>query len=307
MIQLIKETHIDFVGKRKYAFWFSGALVLLGIVALVQTMRGAVDLGVDFAGGSLIELRFEKEVTVSSLRAALSANGITDAEIQQSPKDNQVMIRVKDIEGRKGEGIDDQIRGIFSQRFTNNRFTIDRTEKVGPKVGKELKGKAFWAIFWSFVAITLYIAFRFEFRFGVAAAVATLHDILAVYGIFWLTNREVTLLIVTSLLTLAGYSLTDTVVVFDRIRENLGARRKEGLETIINSSINEVLSRTIVTSSTVFLVLVALIACGSQVTFDFCLCLLIGVVIGTYSSIYVASPILIEWNRLAVKKVKPVK
>lgn len=307
MIQLIKETHIDFISKRKYAFCFSGILVLLGVVAIVLTMMGHANLGVDFAGGTLIELRFDKDITTSDLRNALSSKGITDSEIQEFPKEHKFLIRLRNIEDVKGVGIDERIKGIFAQQFKDNRFIIDKVEKVGPKVGKDLKAKAFWAIFWAFVTFIIYIAFRFEFRFGVAAAIATLHDILIVFGLFWLTGRDINLLIVTSLLTLAGYSLTDTVVVFDRIRENLRIQRKESLESIINSSINEVLCRTIVTTSTVFLVLVALIIVGSQVTLDFCLCLLVGIIIGTYSSIYIASPVLIEWNRIAVKKTKLVK
>ncbi|MEW6620505.1 MAG: protein translocase subunit SecF [bacterium] len=303
MIELLKNPKINFVGVRYYAYIGSTILVVIGIVAIIFTGIGKANLGVDFAGGSLVQISFQKPVTADRLRQALVSNNLPESEIQQMAESNRVLIRTRKAEV-KGEKIDERIRKIFSQEFKGNRFVMERVEEVGPKIGKDLKTKAFWAIFWAIIAITLYIAFRFEFRFGLAAAVATLHDVLAVYGLVWITNREITLLTITALLTLAGYSLTDTVVVFDRIRENLKLRRKEAYEVIINSSINEVLSRTIVTSLTVLLVLLALVIYGSQVTFDFCLALLLGVVIGTYSSIYVASPILIEWHHLAMKKIK---
>ncbi|MEW6609136.1 MAG: protein translocase subunit SecF [bacterium] len=303
MIELLKNPKINFVGVRYYAYIGSTILVVIGIVAIIFTAIGKANLGVDFAGGSLVQISFQKPVTADRLRQALVSNNLPESEIQQMAESNRVLIRTRKAEV-KGEKIDERIRKIFSQEFSGNRFVMERVEEVGPKIGKDLKTKAFWAIFWAIIAITLYIAFRFEFRFGLAAAVATLHDVLAVYGLVWITNREITLLTITALLTLAGYSLTDTVVVFDRIRENLKLRRKEAYEVIINSSINEVLSRTIVTTLTVLLVLLALVIYGSQVTFDFCLALLLGIVIGTYSSIYVASPILIEWHHLAMKKIK---
>lgn len=303
MIELIKNPKINFINKRRYAFIFSGVLVIIGVAAIIFTMIGKANIGIDFAGGSLVQISFKKPVTADALRQSLISNNLADSEIQQLAEANRVLIRTRK-EKVEGEKIDEQIKKIFGNEFKENRFVIERVEEVGPKVGNELRRKAFWAIFWAIIAITLYIAFRFEFRFGIAAAIATLHDVLAVYGIMWITNREITLLTITALLTLAGYSLTDTVVVFDRIRENLKIRRKEAYDVIINSSLNEVLSRTIITTITVFLVLLALIFKGSQVTFDFCLALLIGIVIGTYSSIYVASPILVEWHLLATKKVK---
>jgi len=302
MIELIKNPKIDFLGKRFYAYIFSGTLVIIGILAIIFTLIGKANLGVDFAGGSLVQIKFQKPVTAEKLRQVLISNKLAESEIQQIAEANRVLIRTR-REEVADEKIDERIRKIFGQEFKGNRFVIERVEEVGPKIGKELRGKALWAIFWAIIAITIYIAFRFEFRFGIAAAIATLHDVLAVYGLVWITNREITLLTITALLTLAGYSLTDTVVVFDRIRENLKIRRKETYEIIINSSINEVLSRTIVTSLTVFLVLLALIIGGSHVTFDFCLALLIGIVIGTYSSIFVASPILVEWHQFVTKKV----
>jgi preprotein translocase subunit SecF len=185
---------------------------------------------------------------------------------------------------------------IFEKEFSANRFVVDSSTAIGPTIGQELQKKAVIAVVFSMIGIILYIAVRFEFRFGVAAAIATFHDVLAVLGVLYLLDKEITLLIVTALLTLAGYSLTDTVVVFDRIRENLKYRRRESLEQVINGGINQVLSRTIVVSLTVVLVLIALFFFGGEVIHDFSFALLVGVIVGTYSSIFVASPVLVIWK-----------
>lgn len=306
MMELIKNSKIDFVGKRHIAFAVSGVLCLLGIIAIIQIGLGHANMGVDFAGGTLVEVKFNKSVEMAEIRGILSAKGIEDVELQEINDASRILIRT-----RKSDigNLTTRITDIFKERFKmDNPFRIERTEEVGPKIGEELKGKALWAIFWAIIALMLYITFRFrQPRFGIGAAIATVHDVLAVTGIYWVCHREVNLLLITALLTLAGYSLTDTVVVFDRIRENLRLRRKENYAVIINSSINEVLSRTIVVSTTVLIVLVALLAKGSQVTFDFCWVLILGVLIGTYSSIFVASPILIEWDKLMMKKNIVVK
>ncbi|MGC4099379.1 MAG: protein translocase subunit SecF [Nitrospira sp.] len=183
----------------------------------------------------------------------------------------------------------------LAKEFPNNKFVVDSTTEIGPAIGKKLQEDALVAIVVSFAGIILYIAARFELRFGVAAALATFHDVLAVVGAFYILDKEITLLIVTALLTLAGYSLTDTVVVFDRIRENLKSRRRESEEATINSAINQVLSRTIVTSLTVVIVLIPLTLAGGEVLHDFSLALLWGVIFGTYSSVFVASPLLLLW------------
>ncbi len=302
MMELIKNSKIDFVGKRYIAFIVSGVLSLLGIIAIIQIGLGNANLGVDFAGGTLVEIKFDKPVELSEIRGILATKGMHDVELQEIGDSRRILIRT-----RKSDigNLTTKIGDVFKESFgMKNLFKIERTEEVGPKIGAELKGKALWAVFWAIIALMLYITVRFKQpRFGVGAAVATAHDVLAATGIYWVCNREVNLLLITALLTLAGYSLTDTVVVFDRIRENLRLRRKEAYDVIINSSINEVLSRTIVTSLTVLIVLAALLVKGSQVTFDFCWILILGVIIGTYSSIFVASPILIEWDKLMAKKV----
>ncbi len=294
MLEILGKTNIDFMGKRRYAFLFSGIMVLLGIIGLIQIGRGAANLGIDFAGGTAVQLKFEQPVRIDEARKALEANGLGDAELQEFGQDNKLLIRVKastTIEEKTAE----RVVAIFTKEFPGNKFVVDSTTEIGPTIGKKLQEDALVAILVSFAGIILYIAARFELRFGVAAALATFHDVLAVLGAFYVLDREITLLVVTALLTLAGYSLTDTVVVFDRIRENLKMRRRENEETIINSAVNQVLSRTIVTSLTVVLVLIPLTLAGGEVLHDFSLALLWGVIFGTYSSVFVASPLLLLW------------
>ena len=294
MLEILGKTNIDFMGKRRFAFLFSGIMVLLGLIALVQIARGAANLGIDFAGGTAVQLKFDQPVRIDEARKVLETNGLGDAELQEFGQDNKLLIRVKTSTTIE-EKVAERVVAIFSKDFPSNKFVVDSTTEIGPTIGKKLQEDALVAIVISFVGIILYIAARFELRFGVAAALATFHDVLAVVGVFYILDKEITLLIVTALLTLAGYSLTDTVVVFDRIRENLKQRRRESEEATINSAVNQVLSRTIVTSLTVVLVLIPLTFAGGEVLHDFSLALLGGVIFGTYSSVFVASPLVLLW------------
>lgn len=306
MLELIKKTNIDFIGKRYYAFGLSGLLVVLGIVALLAVVFGKGKLGIDFSGGTMIQGNFEQTISISDLRAAMSRNGYTDAEIQELQREihNSFLIRVK-ATTETGSQVANQLIAVLEKEFSDNKFNLDSVDEVGPAVGKSLQSKARFAVLISLIGILFYIWVRFDFRFGVAATVATLHDVLAVLGIFFILQKEITLLVITAILTLAGYSLTDTVVVFDRIRENLKLFRKRGdFPTLINTSINEVLSRTIITSTTVFLVVTVLFFLGGEVVHDFALALMLGVIIGTYSSIFVASPLMVEWERKVPKRFK---
>lgn len=294
MLEILGKTNVDFMGKRKIAFIFSGIMVLLGLVAVVQIGRGAANLGIDFAGGTAVQLKFDQPIRINEARKALESNGVGDAELQEFGQDNKLLVRVKasmTIEEKTAE----RVMAIFAKEFPNNTFVVDSTTEIGPTIGKKLQEDALIAVVISFAGIILYIAARFELRFGVAAALATFHDVLAVLGAFYVLDKEITLLVVTALLTLAGYSLTDTVVVFDRIRENLRLRRRDTEEATINNAVNQVLSRTIVTSLTVVLVLVPLTLAGGEVLHDFSLALLWGVIFGTYSSVFVASPLLLLW------------
>lgn len=294
-IELIGKTNIDFIGKRKYAFTLSVILVILGIFTVVQLWRGQANLGIDFAGGTSVRLKFEKPFQLDRARHALEVNGFKDSELQQFTEGNKLLIQIK--KAVAGERVSDKILAIFTKEFADNRFVVDSTTEIGPKVGKNLRDDALIAVIVSAIGMIIYIAWRFEFSFGVAAAIATFHDVLAVLGIFYVLGKEVNLLLITALLTLAGYSLSDTVVIYDRIRENLRLRPRDFLGDVMNSSINEVLSRTLVTGITVFLVLAALYFFGGEVLHDFSLALIIGMIIGTYSSILVASPIVYEWRK----------
>jgi len=295
MLEILGKTSIDFMGWRRYSFAFSGILMLIGCLALVQIWRGAANLGIDFAGGTAVQLKFEKPVSIEKAREALLKSGLKEVELQDFTADNKLLVRVKATTTIE-EKVAEKVLDVFRKDFADDPFVVDSSFEIGPTIGQRLQHDALIAISISMLGIILYVAARFEFRFGIAAAIATFHDVLAVLGIFYVLEKEITLLIVTALLTLAGYSLTDTVVVFDRIRENLKARHRDPLETIINNAINQVLSRTVVVSLTVILVLIPLTLAGGEVLHDFSLALLLGVIIGTYSSVFVASPLLILWK-----------
>ncbi len=295
MLQILHKTNIDFMGWKNVSFTFSALLVLLGIVGLVQIGRGKANLGIDFVGGTTVQLSFKEPVAIDKARAALEKSGFQGSSIQQVGEGgNSILIKL-----RESEGASDKVQTMFKQEFPANPFEIVSIQEIGPVIGQALKQQSLWAITISIIGIIIYVAFRFQFKFGVAAAIATLHDVLAVLGVFYLLHKEINLLIVTAFLTLAGYSLTDTVVVFDRIRENLKKNRRDPLPKLVNDSINEVLSRTIITSLTVVLVLVPLVLFGGDVLHEFSEALLMGVVVGTYSSVFVASPILVVWHTKA--------
>jgi preprotein translocase subunit SecF len=291
MLQILHKTNIDFMGWKNVSFTVSAVLIALGLIALVQIGRGKANLGIDFVGGTTVQLSFKERLPIDAARIALEKSGFQGATIQEVGEGNKILIRV-----RESEGTSDKIQAAFKQEFPGNAFEVDSIMEIGPVIGKALQRDSLIAITISVLAIIVYIAMRFEFKFGVAAAVATTHDVLAVLGVFNILNKEINLLLITALLTLAGYSLTDTVVIFDRIRENLKRGKREPLPNLVNSSINEVLSRSVITSLTVVLVLVPLVLFGGEVLHDFSLALLIGVIVGTYSSVFVASPILVVWH-----------
>ena len=296
MMEIIKNSNIDFMGKRMIAFGVSAILSLLGIICVISIATGHANLGIDFAGGASADLVFQKPVQMDQARKALDAAGLTGAEIQTLTGGTKLLVRIKEAKNIPIEQMVDRIKGAFVKGLPDNPVTIDSSAAIGPTVGKALQKDALLAIALSFLGIIIYIAWRFEFRFGLAATVATFHDVLAVLGVFFVLHREINLLVVTALLTLAGYSLTDTVVVFDRIRENLRMRPKDSLMPIINDSVNEVLSRTIVTSLTVFLTVLSLFLFGGEVLHNFAFAMMMGVIVGTYSSVFVASPLLFVWR-----------
>ena len=294
-MELLGKTKIDFIGKRYIAYVISAVFILLGLAALIQIARGSANMGIDFAGGTSIQVKFERPVDLGVVRQALSQADIKDSEPQQFADGRSVMIRLKRSTAAAA-GMAQRVQDALRAGLADNPFILEASTEVGPAIGKDLQNKALLAIAISLAGIVVYIAWRFEFRFGVAATVATFHDVLAVLGIVFLLNKEITLLIVTALLTNAGYSLTDTVVVYDRIRENLRARRKETLGDTMNASINQVLSRTAMTSLTTVLAVAALFFLGGEVLHDFAFALMMGIIVGTYSSWFVASPLIYEWR-----------
>jgi len=293
------ETKIDFIGKRKLAFAISILVILVGIIFLI--MNSGPKYSIDFPGGISLELDITpvnadaKVIAIQEIRDVFMASGIEDAEIQEiKGADNRNLILIKT---KTGENKAQTILDIIKNNFPNNVEPVSfirLQEEVGPRIGSELKEKALLAIFWSLIGIILYIWWRFEFTFGLAAVTALFHDILITVGIFSIFGKEISLSIVAALLMIVGYSLNDTIVVFDRIREDLKIYRRESYANVINHSINETLSRTIITSLTTFVVVLSLYIFGGTVIHDFAFAMLIGIVVGTYSSIFIASPILAE-------------
>lgn len=308
MFRIIPDTNINFIGARKISFIFSLALMALGLFAIVMLWTGQGNLGIDFAGGAMTQGHFEQPVTIEELRSILSGQ-FGDAqvtEIKDFESTSAYIIKIKapgsEIEGRERANA---LKDLLNTGFADNHFVIDSEHVIGPAVGETLRKDARWAVIVSLLGILSYIAIRFDFRSGVAATIATFHDVLAVLGIMLILGYEFDLLLVTALLTLAGYSLTDTVVVFDRIRENLKKFRGRGeFVNSVNRSINEVLSRTFNTSITVLFVVVTLFFFGGEVLQTFSMALILGVLVGTYSSIFVASPIVVEWEARSPKRFK---
>jgi preprotein translocase subunit SecF len=303
MIEIIKNTNIDFMGIKKYTFTFSGVLLLIGLIGVVQIYRGHANLGIDLAGGTSIQLRFQKPVPMDEVRLLLTGAGHAEASLQEVPGENILIIKAR-AKAKEEKMVSEEVVNLLRQKFPDNPITVESIAEIGPAIGKKLRSDALLALAVSALAIIGYLAWRFEFKFGVAAAIATYHDVVALTGIFYLLGKEMDLLFITALLTIGGYSLTDTVVVFDRIRENIRLRKKGTLSETINLSVNEVLSRTVVTSLTVFITCIALLFFGGIVLREFALALTIGVVVGTYSSIFVASPIIALWRGEKMIEVK---
>jgi preprotein translocase subunit SecF len=295
--EIVGTTNIDFIGMRNKTFMLSLVLVLLGLVAFVMISMGKANLSVDFTGGVNLQVKFFEKVAIGELRSALLDNGIHDVQIQEVSGKNEFFIKTKLTDSEKVK-VQDKIGQIVASQMKGKKFEVLGSNMVGSTVGQTLKKNAIIAVAISLACIIIYIAWRFTFVFGVAATIATLHDVIVMLGIFWALNEEMNILFITALLTIAGYSLTDTVVVFDRIRENMAKMKsKADLGNVISASINEVLSRTLITSLTVALVIGALILLGGKVLFEFSLALFIGVFIGTYSSIFVASPLIYLWRK----------
>jgi preprotein translocase subunit SecF len=291
-MELIGKTKIDFIGKRRIAFVISGIIAILGITGVIQVARSAANMGIDFTGGTVVQLKFANPVPMEQARSALVRHNLKEANLQEIKDGNKLLIKVGKTDLAVGK-VANTIEDIFKKEFPANTFIMESSAEIGPSVGDKLRKDTLIAVAISMLGIIIYIAWRFDFKFGVGAIVATVHDVLAMFAVFYLFNKEINLLFITAVLTVAGYSLTDTVVVFDRIRENLHKNLKELLPTVFNKSINEVLSRTIVTSLTAFLAACSLFLFGGEVIHDFATALMVGIAVGTYSSVFVASPIVV--------------
>ncbi|MBI5657363.1 MAG: protein translocase subunit SecF [Geobacter sp.] len=299
-MEIIGKTNIDFIGKRNIAFMISAVMAIVGITAMIQIARGAANMGIDFSGGTAIQLKFAQPLHIDQARAALAKHNLKEANLQDIKEGNKLLVKVGKTTLETGKAAD-AIEDVFKKEFPTNTFVVESSTEIGPSIGDKLRKDTLVAIAISLLGIIIYIAWRFDLKFGVGATLATLHDVLAMFAVFFVLGKEFNLLFITAALTIAGYSLTDTVVVFDRIRENLHKDLKGSMLNIFNKSINEVLSRTIVTSLTTFLASVALFLFGGEVIHDFAFALVVGVVVATYSSIFVASPIVALWEEKAAK------
>ncbi|BAO44130.1 protein translocase subunit SecF [Thiolapillus brandeum] len=285
MKTLTSNLNFNFMGKRKLAMTFSITLVLISLASLLT--RGLV-FGIDFTGGTLIEVGYTEDVDLESVRGKLEGNGFGDAQVQQFGTPRDVLIRLAPREGVKSSELSDKVFQVLS-KDSPGKVELRRVEFVGPQVGDELTEDGALAVLVSLIAILMYVAVRFEWRFAVGSVIALVHDVTITLGFFSIFNIEFDLTVLAAVLAVIGYSLNDTIVVFDRIRENFRKIRKGDSEEIINTSLNQTLSRTMVTSLTTLIVLVALFVIGGEIIHNFSLALILGVVVGTYSSIYVAS------------------
>jgi preprotein translocase subunit SecF len=301
-MELLGKTNIDFIGKRNISFAISAIISIIGIIGIIQISRGAANMGIDFSGGTSMQLKFTKPLPIADARAALHKHGIAKAELQEIKDGNKLLIKIDKNTSLALGKASEAVQTAFKKEFADNIFTVDSSTEIGPSIGEKLRKDTLVAVVIALLGIILYIAWRFDFKFGIGATLATMHDCLAMIAVFYVMNKEINLMFITAVLTIAGYSLTDTVVVFDRIRENLHKNLKGSLDSIFNQSINEVLSRTIVTSFTVFLAAASLFLFGGEVIHDFSFALLIGVLVGTYSSIFVASPIVVILENRALAK-----
>lgn len=296
-MRFFKKTNIPFVKFSKTAE--TGSIIFLAISLISIFLLKGLNYGIDFTGGSLSQVRFDNTVTTGEIRQALSSVNLQNSIIQKTSGSNEFLIRAPQIEGM--EDIPGEIRRGLEK--LENPFEVRRTEHVGPKIGKELRTAAIWAIVSAIIVIGIYITIRFKFQFAVGAVVALIHDVLFTLGIFSLLQLEISLSTIAAFLTIVGYSLNDTIVLYDRVRENIKKRRNEKIGDIINISINETLSRTIITSLTTFIVVVVLSFAPGEVRI-FAIAMIIGVIVGTYSSMNIAGPVVIYWQQKIHAKKK---
>ncbi len=305
-MEFFRDTKIDFMGMIRFTIVFSVVMILVGQISLAT--HGGPRFSIDFTGGSMLQVKIDPPPRVAQIRSTLEGAGFQGIQAQDFGAVDEFLITSPSIMSGEGdsaytaEAMSDALRAAFPDATVELR----REEAVGPKIGGELKTAAMNSVVAALILIVLYITFRFVFRYGIAAIIALIHDVLITLGAFSLLDKEISLSIIAAFLTIIGYSLNDTIVVFDRIRENMRLRRKESYREVINRSINETLSRTILTSLTTLFVAGALYVFGGAVIHDFAFALCFGVIIGTYSSIFIASPVLVWWHeRRIVDRKRP--
>jgi preprotein translocase subunit SecF len=297
MFELIKNVNIDFLGKRKLAGMISGAIILAGLVSIM--LHGGPLYSIDFEGGTEIQVLFTESTNVESVREALSDIGYGDAAIRSFGNEDEFLIHVKT--STKSEEQVNTIREALAS-IHGGSYEIRRLETVGPKIGKELKGDMISAVLIAMAGIVIYISIRFQFMYAIGALVALTHDVLITLGLFSLLSMEISLSVLAAFLFIVGYSLNDTIVVFDRVRENAKEKRHDSFLSVINMSLNQTLNRTVITSLTTLTVVLILLFFGGEVIKPFAFALTVGLVVGTYSSIFVAAPVVLAWDENQKKK-----
>ncbi len=307
-MRFIGKTNIKFIEKRKIWYFVSATVILVGLISLI--FRG-IPLGLDFLGGTEVIVRFEKPVSIGDVRSAIAKIGLAKSEIKTYGMYNEILIRTP--EQMEGTKMGEMILSALQSSFRDNKITILSEQKVGPRIGAELRRKAFYTVLLSLIAMLIYIGLRFKPIYGVGAVIALFHDVLVTLGLCSIfsgvsyLNIEMNQTLLAALLTIVGLSVNDTVVVFDRIRENLKLYKAMNFIDVVNKSINDTLSRTIITSGTVIVVLVILLFVGSEVTRGFAFALTVGMITGTYSSIYVASSVVVDFMLAKQKKAEREK
>ena len=302
-MKFINAINIDFVGKRYLSFAVSIFLVLVSVVIFIY--RGGPNYGIDFTGGMLMQLSFENSVGLQDVRSALEDGGLKSFELQTA--DRTVLIRAKKDVGSQHE-FENAVKSSLAAKFPGNNFSVDRVEYVGPSVGEYLSKQALYAFFFAFIGIIVYVAFRFKSTlWGVAGVVGIIHDVVITFGMVMLVNKEIDITVIAALLTVAGYSINDTIVLFDRMRENMRLSVKEEFGSIINKSINQVLLRTMVTTVTVFIVSGSLFFLGGEVIHTFAYIMVVGTVLGAYSTIFICTPLVYEWETKKRERLKAAR
>ena len=310
-LELFRTTNIDWLGKKWYFLGFSLIFSVLGVLSILFWHH--IPLGVDFKGGTQVRVAFDQTPNEDHIRQAMDRAGVRDARIQRvsDPSGhaaNKVIIALPESTAtdQSHDAGRQSVETALNANYHDSAFTIEQVEIVGPTAGKQLQKQAWLATLYSLIGMLIYLWFRFELIYGVAAVVAVFHDTLITVGAFSLTNQEITLTVIAAILTLIGYSMNDTIVVFDRIRENLALSRRESLHDVVNRSINQTLSRTVISSGLTFLTVLSLYLFGGEVLHGFSFALVVGILIGTYSSIAVAAPMLVAYQDWRVKRGKSV-